>query len=230
LSIADLCSRAARSCWDEAAGVVDAVGPGHGSRRATLSSSRLRRLVVARCAAKLRRVDAWHHDQHFADGTTVSRAAVRPSTADSTSAPSPSTGDDREWRGEGRLRRARRRVRIGARQKVGPLNTARVPEGATVLKWSWRTVSRRQGARLAGAARIFASDPLPERRKAAETFGATDLLDPNAEDVAVRVREATGVGADFAFETAGRASLVRGTAARQRRHRVCWSAADWKTR
>jgi Zn-dependent alcohol dehydrogenase len=90
------------------------------------------------------------------------------------------------------------------------LNTARVPEGATVLVMGLGGIglSTVQGARLAGAARIFASDPLPERRKAAESFGATDLLDPNAEDVAVRVREATGVGADFAFETAGRASLV----------------------
>jgi S-(hydroxymethyl)glutathione dehydrogenase / alcohol dehydrogenase len=90
------------------------------------------------------------------------------------------------------------------------LNTARVPEGATVLVMGLGGIglSTVQGARLAGAARIFASDPLPARRKAAETFGATDLLDPNAEDVAVRVREATGVGADFAFETAGRASLV----------------------
>lgn len=90
------------------------------------------------------------------------------------------------------------------------LNTARVPEGATVLVMGLGGIglSAVQGARLAGAARIFASDPLPERRKAAETFGATDLLDPNAEDVAAWVREATGVGADFAFETAGRASLV----------------------
>jgi Zn-dependent alcohol dehydrogenase len=90
------------------------------------------------------------------------------------------------------------------------LNTARVPEGATVLVMGLGGIglSAVQGARIAGAARIFASDPLPERRKVAAAFGATDLLDPNAEDVAARVREATGVGADFAFETAGRASLV----------------------
>jgi S-(hydroxymethyl)glutathione dehydrogenase / alcohol dehydrogenase len=90
------------------------------------------------------------------------------------------------------------------------LNTARVPEGATVLVMGLGGIGLAtvQGARLAGAARIFASDPLPARRKLAESFGATDLLDPNADDVAVRVREATRVGADYAFETAGRASLV----------------------
>jgi Zn-dependent alcohol dehydrogenase len=90
------------------------------------------------------------------------------------------------------------------------LNTARVPEGATVLVMGLGGIGLAtvQGARLAGAARIFVSDPLPARRKIAESFGATDLLDPNAEDVAARVREATVVGADYAFETAGRASLV----------------------
>ncbi len=90
------------------------------------------------------------------------------------------------------------------------LNTARVPEGATVLVMGLGGVglSTVQGARLAGAARIFASDPLPARRQLAAAFGATDLLDPTAEDVVARVRAATGVGADYAFETAGRASLV----------------------
>src|SRR5262249_11109864 len=47
------------------------------------------------------------------------------------------------------------------------------------------------------------------RRKAAQSFGATDLLDPGTDDVAASVREATGVGTDYAFETAGRASLVQ---------------------
>ena len=91
------------------------------------------------------------------------------------------------------------------------LNTARVPEGATVLVMGLGGIglSVVQGARIAGASRIFASDPLPQRRKAAESFGATDLLDPDADDVAARVREATRVGADYAFETAGRATLVQ---------------------
>ena len=42
----------------------------------------------------------------------------------------------------------------------------------------------------------------------ARTFGASDLLDPSSEDVAVRARELTDVGVDYAFETAGLASLV----------------------
>ena len=65
-----------------------------------------------------------------------------------------------------------------------------------------------QGARLAGAARIFASDPVAERREAAKAFGATDLIDPGTQDVVALTRDETGVGVDYAFETAGLASLV----------------------
>jgi Zn-dependent alcohol dehydrogenase len=91
------------------------------------------------------------------------------------------------------------------------LNTARVVPGATVLVMGLGGIglSVVQGARIAGAARVFASDPLAERRKVAESFGAADLLDPTQDDVVARVREATGgIGVDYAFETAGRASLV----------------------
>ena len=66
-----------------------------------------------------------------------------------------------------------------------------------------------QGARVAGASRIIVSDPVAERRELAKTFGATDLLDPTQEDVMLRTRELTGVGVDYAFEAAGRGSLIR---------------------
>lgn len=91
------------------------------------------------------------------------------------------------------------------------LNTARVVEGATVVVMGLGGIglSAVQGARIAGAARIFVSDPIEARRKAAASFGATDCIDPTVADVAQQVREATGgIGADYAFETAGRASLV----------------------
>ena len=90
------------------------------------------------------------------------------------------------------------------------LNTAEVVEGATVLIMGLGGIglSAVQGARLAGAARIIASDPLPERREAARGFGATDLFDPASGDVAAHAHELTGVGVDYAFETAGRAELV----------------------
>ncbi len=91
------------------------------------------------------------------------------------------------------------------------LNTARVVEGATVLVMGLGGVglSVVQGARVAGAARIIASDPLAERRDAAKAFGATDLLDPSEEDVVARARAITDVGVDYAFETAGLADLIQ---------------------
>ncbi|MDJ0866284.1 MAG: alcohol dehydrogenase catalytic domain-containing protein [Myxococcota bacterium] len=90
------------------------------------------------------------------------------------------------------------------------LNTARVEEGDSVLVLGLGGVglSVVLGARLAGAAHILVSDPVKERRAAAEALGATACVDPTAEDVAARARELTGIGVDHAFETAGRASLV----------------------
>jgi Zn-dependent alcohol dehydrogenase len=90
------------------------------------------------------------------------------------------------------------------------LNTARVEEGATVLVMGLGGVglSVVQGARIAGAVRIIAVDPLPARRAAAVAFGATDVIDPTAEDVTGRTRALTEVGADYAFEVVGRGSLV----------------------
>jgi len=91
------------------------------------------------------------------------------------------------------------------------LNTAHVEPGATVLVLGLGGIglSIVQGARVAGAARIIASDPVPARREAARRFGATDLLDPAADDVAWRAMELTGVGVDYAFDAVGRASLVQ---------------------
>jgi S-(hydroxymethyl)glutathione dehydrogenase / alcohol dehydrogenase len=91
------------------------------------------------------------------------------------------------------------------------LNTAKVEEGASVLVIGLGGIglSVVQGARLAGAARIIVSDPVLERRDAAARFGATDLLDPAVDDVVSACFELTGVGVDYAFETAGRSALVQ---------------------
>jgi len=95
------------------------------------------------------------------------------------------------------------------------LNTAKVEEGATVLVQGLGGIglSVVQGARLAGATRIIASDPVADRRDMAKRLGATDLLDPTSEDVAARTHELTGVGADYGFEAAGRAALVESSLA-----------------
>jgi S-(hydroxymethyl)glutathione dehydrogenase/alcohol dehydrogenase len=81
-----------------------------------------------------------------------------------------------------------------------------------------------QGARIAGASRIIAIDPIRARRDVALHVGATDVLDPNVEGdrLVARVRELSsapntrlwaggrdsspllgGAGADFVVEAAG---------------------------
>lgn len=76
-----------------------------------------------------------------------------------------------------------------------------------------------QGARIAGASRIIAIDPVAKRREVAMKVGATHVLDPNAEgnNLLARVRALanwpstelwaggrnTGSGADFVIEAVG---------------------------
>jgi S-(hydroxymethyl)glutathione dehydrogenase/alcohol dehydrogenase len=90
------------------------------------------------------------------------------------------------------------------------LNTARVEAGATVLVLGAGGIgiSVVQGARLAGAAVIVAADPVAERREAALRFGATHALDPTEHDVTTFCMDLTGVGMDYCFEAAGQASLI----------------------
>jgi len=60
-----------------------------------------------------------------------------------------------------------------------------------------------QGARIAGAARIIAIDPVEAKRTAARINGATDVMDPSTSDVVEAVKELTqGRGADYSFEVA----------------------------
>jgi aryl-alcohol dehydrogenase len=56
-------------------------------------------------------------------------------------------------------------------------------------------------ARIAGARRIVAVEPLAWRRELALELGATDAVDPAAEDVVAAVRAACPDGVDFALNT-----------------------------
>ena len=103
-------------------------------------------------------------------------------------------------------------IGCGVQTGVGAvLNTAGVPEGATVLVTGLGGVglSVVQGTRLAGAARVVVVDPVAERRELALRLGATDALDPGETDVVGAVRDLTGgIGVDYAFEAAGKGALV----------------------
>jgi S-(hydroxymethyl)glutathione dehydrogenase / alcohol dehydrogenase len=67
-----------------------------------------------------------------------------------------------------------------------------------------------QAARLAGAVRIVAVEPMPGRRERVRALGATDVLDPGEGDVVGSIRELTGGrGVDAAFEAAADPAAVR---------------------
>lgn len=86
------------------------------------------------------------------------------------------------------------------------LNTARVQPGSSVAVLGCGGVGQAviQGARIAGAARIIAVDPVELKRKTAEQLGATDLVDPGAGDPIAAVKTLTGGrGVDYAFEVIG---------------------------
>jgi S-(hydroxymethyl)glutathione dehydrogenase / alcohol dehydrogenase len=86
------------------------------------------------------------------------------------------------------------------------LNTAQVTPGSSVAVIGCGGVGQSviQGARIAGAAKIIAVDPVEMKRETARKFGATDTVDPAKGDPVARVQALTGGrGADFAFEVIG---------------------------
>ncbi len=92
------------------------------------------------------------------------------------------------------------------------LNTAGVMEGDTVLVMGAGGIglSVVQGARLAGAGRIIVSDPNAERRAMAQQLGATHAIDPTVDDLLTAVLDLSpgGIGADWAFDAVGRSALI----------------------
>ena len=59
-------------------------------------------------------------------------------------------------------------------------------------------------AKIAGAGRIIAADPIPEKRELAIKLGATDVVDAMAPDAAAQIVELTKGGVDHAVEAVGR--------------------------
>jgi Zn-dependent alcohol dehydrogenase len=91
------------------------------------------------------------------------------------------------------------------------INTAKIEEGATVMVCGLGGVgiSIVQGARVAGASAIIGVDPIAARREQARRFGVTDVVDPGAMDIASAALNATdSIGVDYAFDAVGNVSLV----------------------
>lgn len=91
------------------------------------------------------------------------------------------------------------------------IHTAKVQPGDSVLVLGLGGVGQSvvQGARLAGATTIIVSDPVAGRRDAAIGFGATHAVDPTTEDLLATVMAQTEVGVDVAFDAVGRVALIQ---------------------
>jgi S-(hydroxymethyl)glutathione dehydrogenase/alcohol dehydrogenase len=104
-------------------------------------------------------------------------------------------------------------ISCGVTTGVGAaLNTARVEPGSIVAVIGCGGVGQAviQGARIAGAARIIAIDPVAMKRDSALKLGATDVVDPTDIDAIAAVRAMSGGrGADYAFEVIGTAGTIR---------------------
>lgn len=92
------------------------------------------------------------------------------------------------------------------------LNTARVTPGSSVAVFGCGGIglSVIQGARIAGAARIWAIDVVDFKLEMARSFGATDTLNSSGLDAAAALLDATdGEGIDFSFETTARGDVAQ---------------------
>ena len=91
------------------------------------------------------------------------------------------------------------------------LNSLRPRAGSSIAIFGAGTVglSAVMGAVLCGCARIIAVDPVVARRDLARSLGATDVIDPVAEDAAAVIQKLTGGGVDFTLECTGLPTVVR---------------------
>lgn len=85
-------------------------------------------------------------------------------------------------------------------------NACKVTPGETVVVVGCGGVGLAtvNAAKIAGAGRIIAADPIPEKRALAMKLGATDAIDASAEGAAATIIEMTKGGVDHAIEAVGR--------------------------
>ncbi|MFZ5652860.1 MAG: zinc-binding dehydrogenase [Pseudomonadota bacterium] len=102
-------------------------------------------------------------------------------------------------------------VGCGVTTGVGAaLKTAQVKPGSTVAVFGAGGVglSIIQGARIAGAARIFAVDLSEEKLAIARELGATDLINAAADPLKQIMAATGGIGVDYGFEAIGIPAVV----------------------
>ena len=91
------------------------------------------------------------------------------------------------------------------------LNTLAVEAGSSVVITGAGALglSAVMAAKVAGAGSIIAVDRHASRLELARKYGATHTLSGSPAEITAAVREITGHGSDYAFDTTGNAALVR---------------------
>jgi S-(hydroxymethyl)glutathione dehydrogenase/alcohol dehydrogenase len=115
--------------------------------------------------------------------------------------------------------RAAALIGCGVTTGVGAaINTAKVAPGSTVAVFGCGGVGLAtiQGARIAGAARIFAVDVSQQKLELAKRFGATDLVPADGAPKAI-IAQTGGIGVDYAFEAIGKGDVVEAALSATRR-------------
>jgi S-(hydroxymethyl)glutathione dehydrogenase/alcohol dehydrogenase len=104
-------------------------------------------------------------------------------------------------------------VGCGVTTGVGAvINTAQVQPGewVAVIGAGGVGLNAVQGAKLAGAERIFTIDLVERKLKFAAAFGATDLINASQVDPVEVIQDLTdGKGVDYAFEVIGKPETIR---------------------
>lgn len=104
-------------------------------------------------------------------------------------------------------------IGCGATTGLGAaLNTGKVAPGATVgvLGAGGVGLFTIMGARLAGAARIIAVDPVAAKREAALAVGATDVVNPADGGTLEQLQRLTrGHGVDYCFDVVGAPQVIQ---------------------
>lgn len=91
------------------------------------------------------------------------------------------------------------------------MNTLAVEAGSSLVVTGAGALglSAVMAAKVVGAGTIIAVDRHPNRLDLARRFGATHAISGTPEQITAQIREITGVGSDYAFDTTGNAAIVR---------------------
>ncbi len=91
------------------------------------------------------------------------------------------------------------------------INALRVGTGQSLAVFGTGSVglSAVMAAKVVGATTIIGIDLRDQRLELARKLGATHTVNPGSQDVGEAIRDITGVGVDFSFETTGLPAVIR---------------------